>query len=129
MIIDISPLLLLIAHMQWTTTVAMDTARELAEAARLIVDHDVGAGETWIRLIRDTDVQGFVHTLRPLIAAEPSVVLAARPDETSVVLSTSLSAKRFTATRDALEAAFPERSQSSVLQDPFSMEDLWFASV
>jgi hypothetical protein len=129
MTIDISDLLTFLALSQWDQTTAMSLAVDIAESSNLNVRHDIEAGEEWICLLRQSSVFGLVHTNRRFIVVEPTSIFSVRTNELMVLLSTQLSAQVLLASTQALQAAFPSYQESLALTEPFSFDDLWFATV
>lgn len=128
---DLSPLLQFLSQTSWTYEDALSLARAAAAAGGLKLDHDRDAGESWIMLYREDGSCAYIHCRRPIVIAQPGVPIPSRPPLPVIILSTDLDAAVFTASPEALDAAFPDStsSSSSVVADHFSLKDLWFTTI
>ena len=131
MTIDISKLLRFLSNLEWDRSAADRLAERGAVALTATVQHDLEAGEEWIRLLKDDAVLALVHVKRPFVNVAPGVCLQVDHSEPVIVLSSSMSSSQFVANADDVEAAFPGvgASETSVLRSVFSIDDLWFATV
>lgn len=129
MTIDISSLLFFLVNQHWSHEDSSATAQGLALASRLQLDHDEGAGESWIRLLRGNTNVAFVHREHPLVFVDPSIQVGPRPAGIITLISVDLSARVLTAQPQSLEAAFPGSSSSPAFGPTFSADDLWYATV
>jgi hypothetical protein len=117
---DLSGVLEAVASLEWDVASANSFADALSRAAGSTPDRDAEAGESWIRLLRDKEVVGYIHVVRPLVLAAPELVLCERPEIPVVVLSASLSTPSLSVRPDAFGLAFPGRRLSPALTAPFS---------
>lgn len=127
--IDLSAFLTFLANLTWSRDQAVAWAQQWARAKSFQFDHDLGAGESWARLLLANENVAFVHLTRPLIVTQPALEISARRADTAYLLSCDLSAKLFFADQISLDAAFPGSSSSPALAAPFSMEELWYATI
>jgi hypothetical protein len=131
MSVDISHLLNFLSGSEWDGSNARLLAERGAATMAATIQHDAEAGEEWIRLLRDKKVLALVHVKRRLVIVAPRACFPVDEAEAVVVLSSSMSLKQFVANPDDVEAAFPcvGASQTSVLREAFSIDDLWWATV
>lgn len=126
---DISRLLDFVSTIVWKGRSGLDAAQGLIGNVATAYDHDIGAGESWVRLLNDKQVIGFVHFVHPFIIVDSRLEIGARPDQLTAILSTSLTEKVLVASPESLDRFSPGSSGSVVFPGPFSVEDLWYATV
>jgi hypothetical protein len=106
-----------------------ELARRLAELEGLQIDHDDGAGETWIRLLNGQEIRAFVHTARPMLMVAKGMATVVHDTERGlqIVEFQQADAKEFCADLDVLKSwCARDVAQDVVDHVAFSALDLWY---
>lgn len=126
---DLSEVLRGLAEFTWDSAAALEFASSLGDASGASVDHDAGAGESWIQVLTADELLAVVHVHRPFVMVQPGVVVPQRERSPVVLLSARLHDPSFRADPQAIVAAFGSGGDSVAVAGDFSPADLWFATV
>lgn len=114
---------------QWSLPLASLVAWILARGELVSTDWDPLSGERWIRLVRSSEVLGFIHVELPLVIAT-HVIEDDFPYPAHKLAVSSLSEDWLACEGRILELAFgPSWNRDAINAAKFSANDLWYASV
>lgn len=115
----------------WSADAALEVAHGLGRSVAATIDWDNGAGETWIRLIKESQVVGLISTAFPIAF----VVSEIGPEEAQhqgllILALLAIDEPILRAEKGALSEAFGATARLDALNmDAFSAHDLWYATV